>query len=98
MYNFCEFEDLKPHMLRTHKNHSEICLGMCKLPEVMDILFVDYVEEITAQVVGVRKMLAFFQYCFQDQEYCVTELGDEDHAFWDHKDLSEENSLFNCQI
>ena len=60
-------------------------------PEVMDILFANYVEEIAAQVVGVRKMLAF---CFLGQEYYVTELGDEEHALWDHKDLTDESSLF----
>ena len=54
------------------------------LPEVMDVLFLDYVEEITAQVVGVNKMVAFFRYCFTGQQYYVTELGDEDHSLWDH--------------
>ena len=41
-------------------------------PEIRDILFHDYVEEITAQVVGVRKMLAFFRFCFLGQDYYVT--------------------------
>lgn len=55
-------------------------------PEIRDILFHDYVEEITAQVVGVRKMLAFFRFCFLGQDYYVTELEDEEHVLWDHKD------------
>ena len=55
-------------------------------PEIRDILFHDYVEEITAQVVGAKKMLAFFRFCFLGQDYYVTELGDEEHALWDHKD------------
>lgn len=45
-------------------------------PTVRDILFNDYVEEITAQVVGVRKILAFFRYCFLGQEYYVTDIED----------------------
>ena len=53
---------------------------------VRDILFRDYVEEITAQVVGVKKMLAFFRYCFQGQRYYVTEINSEEHALWDHSD------------
>ena len=53
-------------------------------PEVMDILFLDYIEEITVQVVGVKKMLAFFRYCFlAGQQYYITELGDLEHALWD---------------
>lgn len=64
-------------------------------PETRDILFANYVEEITAQVVGVGKMLAFFRFCFLGQEYYVTELGDVEHSLWDHKDLSDESdSLF----
>jgi len=53
---------------------------------VRDILFRDYVEEITAQGVGVKKMLAFFRYCFQGQRYYVTEINSEEHALWDHSD------------
>ena len=55
---------------------------------VRDILFCDYVEDITAQVVGVRKMLAFFRYCFQGQTYYVTVIESEEHALWDHSDTS----------
>ena len=47
--------------------------------EVRDILFMDYVEEISAQIVGVDKMLAFFRYCFLGQEYYVTEMGSKEH-------------------
>ena len=56
-------------------------------PEVRDILFQDYVEEITAQVVGVKKMLAFFRYCFLGQDYYVTDMEDEEHLLWEHKDV-----------
>ena len=64
-------------------------------PEAMDILFADYVEEITAQVVGVRRMLAFFRYCFLGQEYYVTDVKDDEHTLWDHKDtLEDDDSLF----
>lgn len=58
-------------------------------PTVRDILFSDYVEEITAQVVGVRKMLAFFRYCFLGQNYYVTEIESEEHLLWDHSEPSE---------
>ena len=58
-------------------------------PTVRDILFSDYVEEITAQVVGVSKMLAFFRYCFLGQSYYVTEIGSEEHLLWDHSEPPE---------
>ena len=58
-------------------------------PEVMDILFSDYVEEITAQVVGTGQMLSFFRYCFQGQYYYITELGDKEHSLWDYPDVTD---------
>ena len=58
-------------------------------PEVRDVLFQDYVEEITAQVVGVKKMLAFFRYCFLGQDYYVTDMEDEEHLLWEHKDVED---------
>ena len=60
-------------------------------PTSRDILFADYVEEVTAQVVGVEKMLAFFRYCFLGQEYYVTDVSDEEHKMWDHKDSEPED-------
>lgn len=60
-------------------------------PTPRDILFADYVEEVAAQVVGVEKMLAFFRYCFLGQEYYVTDVGDEEHKMWDHKDSEPED-------
>lgn len=59
------------------------------LPEVRDILFQDYVEEITAQVVGVKKMLAFFRYCFLGQDYYITDIDNDEHLLWEHKDVEE---------
>ena len=59
-------------------------------PAVMDILFQDYVEEITAQVVGIKKMLAFFRYCFVGQEYYITDIEEEEHLLWEHKEVVEE--------
>lgn len=55
-------------------------------PEVRDILFADYVEEISAQVVGAEKLLAFFRYCFNGQGYYVTDMDDDEHSLWDHKE------------
>lgn len=52
-------------------------------PEVMDILLADYIEEITTQIVGVNKLLAFFRYCFQGQNYYITSNGEEEHHLWD---------------
>jgi hypothetical protein len=52
-------------------------------PEVMDVLLMDYIEEISCQVVGVKKLLAFFRYCFQGQPYYVTSPDDEEHSLWD---------------
>ena len=60
-------------------------------PVVRDILFQDYVEEITAQVVGVKKMLAFFRYCFLGQGYYITEIGDDEHNLWEHKDIEADS-------
>ena len=53
-------------------------------PEVMDQLFMNYVEEITAQVVGIKRIVAFFRYCFTGQSYHITEIGDDEHAIWDY--------------
>lgn len=58
-------------------------------PEVRDILFQDYIEEITTQVVGVKKMLAFFRYCFLGQDYYITDISDKEHLLWDHKAIEE---------
>eukprot|EP00118_Oscarella_pearsei_P012919 m.98673 g.98673 ORF g.98673 m.98673 type:complete len:812 (+) comp37002_c0_seq1:3-2438(+) len=54
--------------------------------EVRDILFIEYVEEITAQVVGPERVIAFFYHCFRNQVYYITNIDDEEHALWDHKD------------
>lgn len=63
-------------------------------PEVMGVLFLDYVEEITAQVVGVKRMLAFFRYCFVGQEYYITELGKKEHNLWDHSESHDSEDNF----
>ncbi|XP_065179869.1 uncharacterized protein LOC135810308 [Sycon ciliatum] len=57
-----------------------------KLPSVVrDILFLDYVEEISAQVVGIEDVYAFFRYCFHEPvEYYVTEPDGAEHDLWDH--------------
>ena len=56
-------------------------------PELMDILLQDYVEEISAQVVGVNKILAFYRYCFQGQQYYVTTEDDKEHSeLWNYID------------
>ena len=47
--------------------------------ETRDILFMDYVEEISAEIVSVEKMLAFFRYCFMGQDYYVTEVDSKEH-------------------
>ena len=51
-------------------------------PHIMDILLMDYIEEITAQIVGVNMVLSFFRYCFQGQDYYLTEIGQPDHSLW----------------
>lgn len=61
-------------------------------PEVMDILFGNYVEEIASQVVGVDKILAFFRYCFQGQAYTVTSPDQVEHSLWDYPDLNEKKN------
>ena len=57
---------------------------------VRDILFADYVEEISAQVVGAERVLAFFLNCFRNQGYYVTNIDDNEHALWDHVNDEEE--------
>ena len=58
--------------------------------EVMDILFANYVEEISSQIVGVDKLAAFFRYCFQGQTYTVTSPGQPEHSLWDYPDPPQE--------
>ena len=43
-------------------------------------LFDDYVEEITAWVVGAGKALPFWQHCFGEQRFFRTMKGTEEHA------------------
>lgn len=48
-------------------------------PDVRGPLFDDYVEEITAWVVGVGKALPFWQHCFGEQRFFRTTPGSEEH-------------------
>lgn len=65
-------------------------MSCCALQNLFASIFrlpfsVDYVEEITAQVVGVEDTFAFFRYCFHEEvEYYVTTVGDLEHDLWDH--------------
>lgn len=52
-------------------------------PVTMDILLMDYVEEIAAEVVGIDSMLAFLRFCFQGQDYIMTEFDQPIHSIWD---------------
>ena len=52
-------------------------------PHIMDMLLMDYIEEITAQIVGIDLMLSFFRYCFQGQDYYITEIDQPEHSLWD---------------
>lgn len=61
-----------------------------RLPaEIRDLLFAEYIEEITAQVVGAENVVSFFISCFQGQDYELTHLGDTNHALWDYIDHSK---------
>jgi Cupin-like domain len=51
-------------------------------PAIRDILLANYIEEISAQTVGVERVLSFFQYCFQDQPYYITDASNDDHNLW----------------
>ncbi len=51
--------------------------------EAMDVLLMNYVEEISAQVVGVARLLAFFRYCFLGQDYYMTDVDTTEHLMWD---------------
>lgn len=48
----------------------------------IDILLMDYIEELTAQVVGANRTYAFFSQCFTGQSYRVTTADDDMHAIW----------------
>jgi hypothetical protein len=37
----------------------------------IDILLMDYIEELSAQIVGANRTYAFFKYCFTGQTYQV---------------------------
>jgi hypothetical protein len=62
--------------------------------EVRDVLFADYVEEITANVVGVANVLPFFRHCFRGQEYELTDPNsDAHHELWRYYDEVLDGSL-----
>lgn len=51
-----------------------------------DILFVEYLEELAAAVVGPTRVLRFFTDCFAGQGYRLTKKEqDEHHTLWRHK-------------
>eukprot|EP00040_Diaphanoeca_grandis_P009014 m.47250 g.47250 ORF g.47250 m.47250 type:complete len:796 (-) comp20448_c1_seq1:160-2547(-) len=63
-------------------------------PEVRDIIFQDYVEELTAQVVGVEHVLTFYEQCFQGQTYEATQASDELHdELWRYYDEELDGEL-----
>jgi hypothetical protein len=63
-------------------------------PEVRDLLFKDYLEELSAQVVGATRVWSFFTYCFEEHlEYYLTELGSEEHLdLWEYKELDQDEA------
>jgi hypothetical protein len=63
-----------------------VTAGFEQIPvvEVQDLLLADYIEELAAQIVGGKHVYAFFQSCFQGQEYEVTELGSPQHDLWEY--------------
>ena len=62
--------------------------------EVRDLLFIEYVEEMTAEVVGVASMERFFHDCFQGQTYAVTNPGTVEHErLWRYYDEEEQGPL-----
>eukprot|EP00050_Salpingoeca_kvevrii_P001405 m.169113 g.169113 ORF g.169113 m.169113 type:complete len:260 (-) comp10362_c4_seq1:1569-2348(-) len=61
-------------------------------PEVRDILLADYIEEISAQIVGAKRVPSFFRYCFQGQRYQLTDPESPEHeSLWQHKSFEEDN-------
>ena len=51
-------------------------------PEIRDLLFAEYVEEISAQVVGEGNLIEFFTRCFNGQGYRVTDASTPEHNMW----------------
>jgi hypothetical protein len=50
-----------------------------------DILFTEYLEELSAAVVGPMRVMRFFMECFQGQTYQITQADSEEHArLWRH--------------
>ena len=50
-----------------------------------DLLFVEYLEEISAGVVGATRVMRFFMQCFQGQTYQITQAHEERHqTLWRH--------------
>jgi hypothetical protein len=65
-----------------------------KPAEVRDILFIEYVEEMAAEVVGVNKMAQFFHDCFQGQDYELTHADTSEHEkLWRYYDEEDEGPL-----
>ena len=53
-------------------------------PAVRDLLLGDYVEELTAEAIGVERTYAFLRHCFAQQTYYVTKCDESgcDPEYW----------------
>eukprot|EP00049_Salpingoeca_infusionum_P007797 m.126268 g.126268 ORF g.126268 m.126268 type:complete len:832 (-) comp13825_c0_seq1:10-2505(-) len=67
-------------------------------PEVRDTLLLDYIEEIVAEIIGRPRVLSFFKYCFQNQEYYVTDMKDPEHDLWEYSGDDDDDDDNNRKI
>ena len=69
--------------------------GRLQQPEVRDVLFLDYIEEMAADVVGPAHVRQFFHDCFREgQEYALTNPGSDEHVeLWRYYDEDVDGAL-----
>ena len=61
-----------------------------RLPEAMrETLFVEYVEQLTAEVVGADRALRFWRRCFGNQPHFLTKAGAPEHELWERVGASD---------
>ena len=61
-----------------------------RLPEAMrETLFVEYVEQLTAEVVGADRALRFWRRCLGNQPHFLTKAGAPEHELWERVGASD---------
>lgn len=60
---------------------------------IRDILFLEYMEELTSAIVGPTRVMRYFMECFQGQTYQVTKVGTDEHQkLWQHMKVKKKST------